>query len=180
MTFDPYGKEYRAAKELKNCGFTPDSITAIQGTKIITRDGAQHVVPSSQVHLDESNGTHKELYDHGEKPMQPQTYISSSQHQSTDILVRVEEQQKFFTRYKNYTDQRLQKLEVALTQSQEIIKQLQSALMTIKSNQNAQSEREKQFQRGQDSKEPENKAIDRNNVAPSQVQVDKIFYCGTR
>ena len=53
MTFDPYGKEYRAAKELRNCGFTPESINAIQSTTIITRDGAQHVVPISQAHLDE-------------------------------------------------------------------------------------------------------------------------------
>ena len=52
--------------------------------------------------------------------------------------------------------------------------------MTMKSNQSAKAERDRQFQRGQESKEPLNKAIDRNNVAPSEVQVDKIFYCGTR
>jgi hypothetical protein len=190
MTFDPYGKEYRATKELRNCGFTPESINAIQSTTIITRDGAQHVVPISQAHLDErkqhsqiNQNPHVQQQDslnsQEVKSMQQTTSMpNNSSHQ--ELLAQLQEQQMLFSRHKHFTDQRLQKLEIAFTQAQEIIKQLQSTVMTMKSNQSAQAERDWQFQRGQQTKEPMDTAIDRNNVAPSQVQVDKIFYCGTR
>ena len=187
MTFDPYGKEYRAAKELKNCGFTPESINAIKGTTIITRDGAQHIVPISQAHLDEEkkfneashSSTQKVTESQEAKNMQQTTPMTNnSTHQ--ELLTQLQEQQMLFSRHKHFTDQRLQKLEIAIGQSQEVIKQLQSTVMTMKSNQSAQAERDRQFQRGQESKEPSDKAIDRNKVAPSEVQVDKIFYCGTR
>ncbi|MFW5977177.1 MAG: hypothetical protein ACOCQQ_01550 [Candidatus Nanoarchaeia archaeon] len=167
MNQDLYPKDFKAQQELKSCGFTPESINAIQSTKVITRDGAQHIVPQGQEHLDEKSS-----------PVTNKTIICSSQ--DSNLLDQLQNHQKLFSRHKNYTDQRLLKLETALSAAQQTIKELHTTMMTMKSNQNASQERDRQFARAENTKEPSNKPIDRNKIAQSEVQVDKIFYCGTR
>lgn len=169
MNTDLYPKDFKAQQELKSCGFTPESINAIQSTKVITRDGAQHVVPGSQAHLDEQKARVTQAQ---------QSALESSG--DANLLAQLQDHQRLFSRHKNYTDQRLMKLETALSAAQQTIKELRTTVMTMRSNQQASQERERQFARAENTNEPSDKPIDRNKVAPSQVQVDKIFYCGTR
>ena len=169
MNSDIYPKDYQAHRELRNCGFTPESINAIQSTKVITRDGAQHIVPDSQAHLHQ-----------GSPRSSQQAPVTSVLESDNALLAQLNEQKMLFSRHKNYTDQRLMKLETSLSRAQQIIKDLHSTVMTMKNNQQASSERERQFARADNFVAPCDKPIDRNRVAPSDVQVDKIFYCGAR
>ncbi len=102
MNSNLYPKDFKAQQELKSCGFTPESINAIQSTKVITRDGAQHIVPGSQAYLDQQKA---------QSTQSPPTTVTSSG--DADLLVQLQEQKMLFSRHKNYTDQRLMKLETA-------------------------------------------------------------------
>lgn len=164
-----YGKDYKAAQELKNAGLTPESISAIQDTTVITRDGAQHVVPRSQKHLDENTG------------IKAENVTSVGNDAIRSIHQQLQDHQKIFSRYKNYSEQRITKLEIALSEATSHLKEMMQVVHTLKSNSQAAQKREEVFTKqnnggGNVSEKP----IDRNNVSPSDVQVEKIFYAGTR
>jgi len=158
-------KQYYAQRELKNCGFTPESIEAIKSTTIITRNGAQHVVPESQKFLDETS-TNVTIETENENAI-----IQSLQQQLKD-------QQRMFSRFKQNADQRILQLEMALSKTMDQLNGLNEAVQTMKSNAKA-NELAASFANRQDAKPSEN-PIDRNGVAPSQVQVEDIFYSGSR
>jgi hypothetical protein len=155
----------RTEQDLLNCGFSEESINSIRNTTVITRDGAQHVVPTSQSYLQEERGA---------KPQQQTSIVETD---SARLAQQFDDQQRMFSRFKQYTDGRIMTLERGLTAAQEIIKDLQNKMLTMKSNHQAQSYEDAPVK--QPSK-PLDKAIDRNKVAPADVQVDKIFYCGDR
>ena len=161
-------KQYYAQKELRNCGFTPESIDAIQSTTVITRDGMQHVVPTSQSHLDQAS------------QRQAQTTIQEEgQHSILQSLQQqLQDHQKMFSRFKQFSDQRIMQLEHNLGKAMEELKTMHEVVMTLKSNAGASAKAAAVANRV-DGKPSEN-AIDRNNVAPSKVQVEDIFYSGTK
>jgi hypothetical protein len=160
-------KQYCAQKELRNCGFTPESINAIQSTTIITRDGMQHVVPTSQNHLNET-------------AQQEQTIV---QMEGTNAILQslqqqFQDQQKMFSRFKHFSDQRIMQLEQHLGKTMEQLKDMCETVKTLKSNAGA-AQNAANFANRTDAK-PMSSAIDRNRVAPSEVQVEDIFYSGNR
>ena len=165
-------KQYYAQRELQNCGFTPESINAIQSTTVINRNGMQHVVPTSQSHLNEASqrtqqtGVQTEMDNNGLNPI-----LQSLQQQFQD-------QQKMFSRFKQFSDQRIMQLEQHLSKTMEQVKNMHETVMTLKSNAGAGANAAKYANRI-DGK-PATQAVDRNNVAPSEVQVEDIFYSGNR
>lgn len=163
-------KQYYAQRELRNCGFTPESINAIQSTTIITRDGMQHVVPTSQAHLDQAP----------QRTQQVQTTVSQDENNSIiqSLQQQLLDQGRMFSRHKQFSDQRIMQLEHNLTKTMETLKQMHEVVMTLKSNAGSAANAAKYANRV-DGK-PASQAIDRNNVAPSQVQVEDIFYSGSR
>ncbi|MCF7799079.1 hypothetical protein K9M74_04185 [Candidatus Woesearchaeota archaeon] len=149
--------QYRIEQELRNCGFSQESVNSIKDTTIINRNGAQHVIPATQCHLDEN---------------QTKTTVVGEE---ARLARQLEDQQNMFSRFKQFTDGRIMTLERGLTTAQEVIKDMQNKLLTLQSNQQAQVNAAAPVRQNQ---APATEAIDRNNVAPAQVQVDKIFYCG--
>lgn len=167
-------RAFQTDQDLRSCGLTPESIQAIRSTTVITRDGAQHVVPESQAHLDES------------------TSVSSS----SALNQQIQDVGRMFSRHKQFSDKRLETLERTVSQLQELVKEQQQTILTLRSNQVAQ---QKQAQREQSLEQVyadeateettreikstprvANKPIDRNKVSPADVQVEDIFYSGTR
>ncbi len=160
-------RQYQAQRELANCGFTPESIQAIQSTTVITRNGSQHVVPLSQRHLDESSQTANVTIEADSS----ETIINSLQQQLLDG-------QRMFSRFKQNADNRIMQLEINLSKAIEQIKSLNETVSTLKSNARA-SELVDHYANRSDAK-PSEKPIDRNRVAPADVQVENIFYSGSR
>lgn len=155
-------------QDLLNCGLTAESINSIRDTAVITRNGSQHVVPTSQQHFDEGS-----------------TMISNDETPNLSIVHQLAEQQQLFSRYKNYADSRITTLEKNMATAIEKLTEMHQIIATMKSNKQAQttqvtSNANKQVQPEQivQREKPVNKSIDRNNVAPVDVQVEKIFYCG--
>ena len=164
-----YDKQFKASKELRNAGLSQESITAIRNTTVITKNGMQHVVPMSQKHLDEGlpNSTNEK------------TVVGDNQ--STELLSQqLEDLQRMFSRYKQFSEQRITKLESAMGEASQFINELLSTVQTMKSNMNAEKVREEVYSKQDNGKPPLDKPIDRNKVAPSEVQVEKIFYAGRR
>ena len=162
---------FQIEQDLLNCGLTAESINSIRDTAVITRNGTQHVVPEMQSHLDESG-------------RQPSTQINQTPADQT-IANRLQEQQQMFTRYKQFSENRIATLERNLSSTMEQLKQLHTAVTTIKSNQQAQqreanlsSPQEETQATNNQQKAPENKPVDRNGVSPVDVKVESIFYCG--
>lgn len=156
---------FQIEQDLLNCGLSQESISSIRDTAVITRNGSQHVVPGSQTHLDESRRT-----------MTSQVETAT---ENSNIALRLAEQQQMFSRYKQFSENRIATLERNLSSTMEALKELHSAVATIKSNQQAQNRvASSSSQQGVTEKTPSQQAIDRNNTAPVDVQVEKIFYCG--
>ncbi len=168
-------RKYQTEKELQACGLSAESINAIRSTTVITRDGMQHVVPESQAHLDETN--------------------SSSVSEAT-LTQQVLDVSKMFSRFKQFADKRIADLEKAVSQLQAQVKENQQELLTLKSNHHARSqtpsnleeayaqeathEKTMEIRSSPKRQSSSTKGIDRNNISPDQVQVEKIFYSGTR
>ena len=156
--------EFRAEQDLRNCGFTPESINAIRATTVITRNGMQHVVPESQQGLNQKlNQTT------GATKMEATT--------ASNMEIEFANQQRMFSRFKQFTDNKIMNLESNLSKAIEQIKEMQQTMLTLKSNQSAQ------INAGAPAKKtraPSTQAVDRNRVAPSEVQIENIFYCGQR
>lgn len=173
-------KQYYAQQELRNCGFTPESINAIQSTTVITRDGMQHVVPQSQSHLHQAP-TQQPQMQHTQTHHQ-QAHSSVAQENNNHILQslqqQLQDQGRMFSRHKQYSDQRIMQLEHQLRKAIEQLKTMSEVVMTLKSNAGANAKAAAIANRT-DGK-PSTKAVDRNNVAPSEVQVEDIFYSGNR
>jgi len=156
-------QEFRATQDLQNCGFTPESINAIRATTVITRDGTQHVVPQAQEHLNQGRKEHTEARE--------------MEAASMNIEVEFANQQRMFSRFKQFTDSKIMNLESNLTTAITQIKEMQQTMLTLKSNQMAQHTATMPAKEG---RAPVTNMIDRNKVAPSEVQVESIFYCGQR
>lgn len=172
----------RVEQQLKECGLNVDSIQSIKDTTVITRDGAQHVVPTSQRFLEEAT---------------TEEQVKMSEEESAGVIAslsrQLQEQQRMFSRFKQFHDERTNKLEHQLNVTVEQLKDIQNQLMTLKSNQQAQTRvventtpvqntEQQHAQQSASAAAPaqtvESKPIDRNNTAPVDVKVEKIFYCG--
>jgi len=165
-------KQYYAQRELQNCGFTPESINAIQSTTIINRNGMQHVVPTSQSHLNETSQRTEQTN------IQTETNNNSINPILQSLQQQFQDQQRMFSRFKKFSDQRIMELEHHLGKTMKQLKEMQETVMTLKSNAGATA-KAASFANRVDNK-PITNAIDRNRVAPSEVQVEDIFYSGTR
>lgn len=175
-------KELQAQRELQACGLTQESINAIKATSVVSYNGAQHVVPNSQLGNFERSS------------MRDQTAIrveDSTGKLSQDVIVALQtqfqEQQQMFSRFKQFSDQRITSLERQLASALEAIKDMSHRIDTVSSNNMARaalspsSNNVAPVAQGQSThREPLSVPIDRNGVAPESVQIDKIFYCGTR
>ena len=109
-----------------------------------------------------------------------ETNISSDGQNSIlqSLQQQMQDQQRMFSRFKQFSDQRIMQLEHHLGKALEQLKTMNEVVMTLKSNAGAGAKAAAVANRV-DGK-PSESAIDRNNVAPSQVQVEDIFYSGTR
>jgi len=155
---------FRAEQELRNCGFTPESINAIRATTVITRNGMQHVVPESQQDLNQ-----RSKQSTGAKRMEAAS--------TSNIEMEFANQQKMFSRFKQFTDNKIMNLESNLSKAIKQINEMQQTILTLKSNQAAQISANGPTKKD---RAPATQAVDRNRVAPSEVQVENIFYCGQR
>ncbi len=164
-----YDKQFKASQELRRAGLSQESIQAIRNTTVITKNGMQHVVPMSQKHLDEG------------LPQSTNDKTVVGDNQSTELLAQqLEDFQRTFSRYKQFSEQRISKLESAMSEASKYINDLLSEVQTMKSNMNAEKVREEVYAKQSNNSAPLDKPIDRNKVAPSEVQVEKIFYAGRR
>lgn len=178
-------RDMRTEQQLQACGLTVDSIQSIKDTTVITRDGEQHVVPKSQSHLANASASQTVTMSNDDSA----GHLASIQRQ-------LQEQQRMFSRFKQYNDERTMKLEHHLGSALEQLKDVQQQLMTIKSNQQAQTRIAENSRASVYNTEQATanttapatapsqatreaaKPIDRNNVAPVDVKVEKVFYCG--
>lgn len=164
-------RQYHAQQELRNCGFTPESINAIKSTTIITRNGAQHVVPASQKHLDQSSSKSFFQSSNVSSDSNSNSALESLQQQFLD-------QQRSFSRFKQFSDRRIMELEHQLSKTMTQVKDMVETVKTLKSNAGVAQRVSANINRKD--KEPMTQAIDRNNVAPSTVRVEDIFYSGSK
>lgn len=146
--------QYRTEQELLNCGFSQESLHSIKDTNTT----AESRIMSS-------------AHQQNDKQQDP----ANIEH--TMLVKQLDDQQKLFARFKQYTDGRIMTLERGLSAAQEVIKDMHTKITTLQSNSHAQA---RQATGAKQENKPADKAIDRNNIAPAQVQVDKIFYCGER
>ena len=164
---------YQSDKTLQAAGLTPESIQAIKSTTVITRDGAQHVVPESQAHLDEAGQNEANV----------------------QVAQQVQDVSRMLSRHKQFSDQRIMKLEQHMEKLLAQVKDQAQTILTLQSNLAAQRKMQSQQPSLQESyaeeateettreiknKPQQKQAIDRNKVAPADVQVENIFYSGTR
>ena len=175
-------KELQAQRDLQACGLTQESINAIRATTVVNHNGAQHVVAHSDVGK----------FEHAQQQLQtsiqvedatgaiPQQIINSLQQQFVD-------QQRMFSRFKQFSDQRITSLERQVAQYAETIKDLTSKVNTLVSNQQARAVQSQTSQavagvaqKETVTKAPSTQPIDRNGVSPDSVSIDKMFYCGER
>lgn len=168
-------KEFLAQRDLAACGLTEESINAIRSTSVVNHNGSQHIAPSSQA----SKFTQTENPKQDEDPTStiPTTVLSTLQTQ-------LQEQQKMFSRFKQYTDSRITSLERQLASAQETINNMSNRVNTLASNARASQPPSNNVQAVAQTqttqKAPSEKPIDRNGVSPESVQIDKIFYYGNR
>lgn len=175
-------KELQAQRDLERCGLTQDSINAIRATSVVTHNGAQHVVPNSQV----GNFVQAQQQDQAAIHVEDATgQVAQSVLQA--LRLQLEEQQRMFARFKQFADSRITSLERQLASAQETIKDMSNRINTIASNHNARASHSPSSghvqavaQHQSTQRAPSDKPIDRNGVAPESVQIDKIFYYGNR
>lgn len=178
-------REVAAQRDLKRCGFTPESISAIQGTKVVTINGVQQVRPASDFSYLGGNTQPRPVSNTTFQNSSTQTTSASSSVSNTtdnsQIILSLKEslaqQEMLFARFKQQSDRRIMQLEMAVSGMVEQIKKMSEVTMTIKSNQNAAQARAALNPADRD---PCATAIDRNGVAPKDVQIENIFYCGNR
>ncbi|MCA9477699.1 MAG: hypothetical protein KC535_00955 [Nanoarchaeota archaeon] len=174
-------KDLQAERDLIRCGLSEDSINAIRATTVVNHNGAQHVVPNSQAGL----------FEQQEQKDQSSIHIEDATGKiSQDVIVafqqQLQEQQRMFSRFKQFSDQRITSLERDLAKAQETIKEMSNKLTTMASNQQARVNQQASnhiqpvAQQQTQSRPPSSTPVDRNGVAPESVQIDKIFYCGER
>ncbi len=176
-------KELQAQRDLQACGLTEESINAIRSTSVVNHQGTQQVVPNSQVgnyeeaQIQDQNAIHIE-----------DTTGEVSQSVIASLQTQLVEQQRMFSRFKQFSDQRITSLERQLASALETIKDMSNRINTIASNSQARAALPPQqsttvaavAQAPAEEKKPSTVAIDRNGVAPESVQIDKIFYCGEK
>jgi len=156
-------KNYRTEQTLMDCGFNPDSIESIRSTGVVTHNGQQHVIHKSQKHLfDKQDCKVKE---------------DSINENNFKLAQELIQQQKVFSRFKQYSDTRIMKLESQMSHVLEQLKTATEIIKTLKSNNQAASNRAK-IQESKEGKEPSVESIDRNKVAPADVCIEKMFYYG--
>lgn len=165
MTDSEY-KNYRAEQILSQCGLSEDSINSIKSTRIVTHNGAQHVIHNSQSHLFENQNTNTS-----------NTPNTSIQMINNDLMNELASQQQQFARFKQFADARIMKLENQMGHVLEQLKLSTEIIQTLKSNSEASFNRAK-LAEGTARKDPVTQAIDRNNVAPADVCIEKMFYFG--
>ncbi|MFW5865942.1 MAG: hypothetical protein ACOCU6_02500 [Nanoarchaeota archaeon] len=183
---------FQMERDLMNCGLTEDSISSIKATTVVTHNGAQHVVPTSQ--RDRLDAAKRGDVDSQQSISE--THMSDNMHGT----VAFQEQQRMFSRFKEHSNNRLSILEKAHNEAVKEINDLKQQIETIKSNLVAQrknyeqqiSDSKHQHSRSQtpdshsqsraDSRtsSSDDQPIDRNKTAPADVKVESIFYCGHR
>jgi len=149
--------DFRVEQDLLNCGLTPDALTAVRATSPIPDQCKMPDIESAPPSMDE-------------------TMVQSESGETLKLLKQLSEQQQSFSRFKQFSDNRMMKLEHQLTSALEQLKHVSETITTLKSNQQARQVRQEATQTAKEnfSEEP----IDENNVAPADVRVDKIFYYG--
>ncbi|MGM5481104.1 MAG: hypothetical protein ACQESE_01695 [Nanobdellota archaeon] len=190
--------DFQTERDLVNCGLTQDSINAIKSTSVVTHNGAQHIVPESQTGR----------FDHAEVRGSEQvaSQESSSQSQEYYLRIQLDDQQRMFSRFKNYSDKRISALEKGLSDAIKELNDIKQQMETLKSNQRAQVKAQQNVeprtqspdtstqtpgygaadngvhntaqQNSSSQSASEDKPIDRNKTAPADVKVESIFYCG--
>lgn len=155
---------FQAEQTLLNCGFSPESIQSITSTRVVTHDGTQRVIRNDQTHLFEN-----------QKSETPNSSLSSNNSQLSEELYQQHQQ---FSRFKQFADNRIMKLENQMCAVLEQLKLATEVINTMKSNMNASANRERIAQGS--NKEAVTEAIDRNGVAPADVCIEKMFYFGNK
>ncbi|MFP4118919.1 MAG: hypothetical protein ACLFTH_02585 [Candidatus Woesearchaeota archaeon] len=125
--------DFQTEKDLHNCGLTQDSIEAIKATSVVTHNGAQHVVPESQAGRFE----HTEIRSSETTTSSDSTKTSRSS--DSFFRMQLDEQQRMFSRFKNYADKRISTLESGLQQAVKELNDMKQQMETLKSNQRAQN-----------------------------------------
>jgi hypothetical protein len=191
---------FAAEQTLLNCGFSPESISAITSTRIVNHNGQQVVMKESQLGLVQPSAPIQQS-----RPIDNLSIVNQRNPAENIITVSREQRDKSiqqsslnethiqminslneqltmqtqqFSRFKQYADGRIIHLESQMGDVLEKMKTALDIIQTLKSNSEAAKNREK-LNQGSD-KTPATQAIDRTGVAPADVSIDKIFYCGER
>ncbi len=150
-------KNYRAEQILSQCGLNQDSINSIKSTSVVTHNGSQHVIHNSQSHLFDKKD------------------VNTVDMSNANELLAVHQQQ--FSRFKQYADTRIMRLESQMSQVMEQLKTATDIIQTLRSNSQAANNRA-QLEQNNAPRDPVKEAIDRNRVAPADVCIEKMFYFG--
>lgn len=105
--------------------------------------------------------------------------MSAPTEDKVDVPEEIQRIWSHFKRYVDLNDRRIENLKQEIGIRDKMLKEVHDYVAKVKDQAVVQATREKVFQQNnQASRAPANTPIDRNGVAPSQVQLDKIFYTG--
>ena len=194
--------EFQTEQDLLNCGLSKDSIDAIKSTSVVTHNGAQHVVPESQTgrfeHTEvrgseqmasqESSSQSHESYLRMQLDDQQKMFSRFKNHSEQRIATL---EKGLNEAIKELNDMKQQVETLKSNQRAQLRAQETAAQNTAQQSQRSQSNQHNDAQstgsdvqdsgQQQSAEQQNNKndePIDRNKTAPSDVQVESIFYCG--
>ncbi len=98
--------------------------------------------------------------------------------EKADIPEEIQRIWSHFKRYVNLNDRRIEALKQEIILRDKMLKEAYDFVKKAKDKQTVQATREAVYQYNNQPKPAQDTPIDRNGVAPSQVQLHKIFYTG--
>ena len=107
-------------------------------------------------------------------PKEPETTTNIEQ-QLNEMQTKLYEQRNKFERFLTINQNRMMTLEKEVTQLRDELKKKTEMLDKLSDKETVQKSREALFNRKD--RAPLDKPVDRNNVAPSSVQIETIFNC---
>lgn len=103
------------------------------------------------------------------------TNLQEFQEQITQLQISMQEQKNKFDRFLSINQNRIRTLEKEVNQLKEELNKKTEVLNKMNDKEVVQRSREALFNRRD--RAPLDNPVDRNNVAPSQVQIENIFNC---
>ena len=152
-------KQYQTEQSLRSYGFTDESLSAVKSAQIVSNGETQQVLHGQDV----ARITNEEA--------------PASAAVESALSSQLAYQERQFSRFKHFADERITKLEIQLSDALSQLKEMTLVVGTLQSNRIA---RESAARPKPESKAKSTQPIDRNGIAPADIELNEYFYCGTR